>query len=145
MSGDDRASFLTIRFPMIVAVKLVFTVATLFYIAGYSMRIRNNALHQKLMGLGFACTLGIAVTLLVGVYGFDGTYSAAMWLEDMAGGAEGARAVLLTHRGVATLTLLVLIVQILAGLKRHPLHKRLFKVLIPLWIVTYVSGLVIFV
>ena len=130
---------------MIIAVKLVFTAATLCYLAGFQMRIRNNDLHRKLMALGFVLTLGIAVVLLAGVYGFNATYAPAGWLIDAVGGEAGARIVLLIHRGVATLTLIVLIVQIVAGVRRLPLHKRLYKAVIPLWLITYVSGLTIFI
>ena len=130
---------------MIVAVKLVFTLATLLYVIGFAMRIRNNALHRKLMVSGFLCTIGIAVVLVVGVYGFGGTYAPAMWLTEMTGSVGNAKIVLLVHRAVATITLVVLVVQVVTGLKRHPLHKRLFKAVIPLWTITYVSGLIIFV
>ena len=130
---------------MIIAVKLVFSAATLVYLLGLYFRRRNNALHRKLMGLGFILTLGIAIVLVVGVYGFGGTYAPAEWLVRAAGGQTGARAVLLTHRGFATLTLALLIVQIVAGMRRHPLHLRLYKAVIPTWLITYISGLIIFV
>jgi uncharacterized membrane protein YozB (DUF420 family) len=109
------------------------------------MRHRNNPLHQKLMLLGFVLTLGIAVVLVVGVYGFDATYGPAAWLVSATGSEAGARIVLITHRAVATITLVVLILQIITGLRRHPLHHRLFKAVVPLWLLTYVSGLTIFV
>jgi len=130
---------------MILAVKLVFSAATLAYAWGYCNRIRNNALHRRLMALGFVLTLGIAVTLLVGVYGFHSTYGPAGWLVDLAGGAEAARKVLLAHRAVASLTLAILIAQIALGVWRHPLHRRLFRVVAPLWLISFVTGLVIFV
>lgn len=130
---------------MIVAVKLVFTAATLCYFIGFLMRIRNNDLHRKLMALGFVLTLFIAVVLLVGVYGFSATYAPAGWLIDVAGGEAGGRTVLLVHRGVASLTFVVLIVQIASGMLRLPLHKRLYTTVISLWLISYVSGLVVFV
>ncbi len=130
---------------MILAVKLVFSIATLFFIIGYAMRWRNNARHQKLMLLGFGFTLAIAVVLLTGVYAFGASYGPANWLLELTGSVSGAKAVLLAHRGLATVTLVILIAQLVSGIRRHPLHHRLFKTVIPLWIVTYVSGLVIFV
>ena len=130
---------------MIVAVKLVFSAATLVYLLGLMVRHSNNPLHRKLMALGFLLTLGIAAVLVVGVYGFGGTYAPAQWLMRAAGGEGGARMVLLIHRGFATAALLLLIAQIVAGIKRHPLHNRLYKVVIPTWIISYVSGLFIFV
>lgn len=130
---------------MIIAVKVVFSAATLVYLLGLYFRHRNYALHQKLMGLGFILTLGIAIVLVVGVYGFGATYAPAEWLVRAAGGEAGGRAVLLTHRGFATVSLLLLIAQVVAGLRRHPLHRRLYKAVIPAWLITYISGLVIFV
>lgn len=130
---------------MIVAVKLVFSAATLAYALGLMLRHSNNRLHQMMMGLGFLLTLGIAVVLVVGVYGFGSTYAPAQWLIGLAGGEGGARIVLLIHRGFATVSLLLLIAQIVAGLRRHPLHKRLYKVVIPAWIISYISGLFFFV
>ncbi len=130
---------------MIIVVKLVFAAATLAYALGYFNRIRNNALHRRLMALGFLLTLGIAVALLVGVYGFHSTYGPAGWLVDLSGGAGPARIVLLAHRAVASLTLLFLIAQIVTGVWRHPLHRRLFRIVIPLWLISFATGLVIFV
>ena len=130
---------------MILAVKLVFSAATLAYALGYFNRIRNNDLHRRLMALGFVLTLSIAVTLMVGVYGFHSTYGPAEWLVDLAGGAGAARKVLLAHRAVASLTLAILIAQIALGVWRHPLHRRLFRVVAPLWLISFVTGLVIFV
>jgi uncharacterized membrane protein YozB (DUF420 family) len=130
---------------MIIAVKLVFAAATLAYLVGFVNRTRNNALHRRMMVLGFLLTLGIAGVLLVGVYGFHASYGPAGWLLALTGGARPAQWVLLAHRAVATLTLLVLITQILAGVRRHPLHRRLYRAVVPLWVVTLVSGLVLFV
>lgn len=130
---------------MILAVKLVFTAATLAYAAGYWFRVRNNPLHQKLMLTGFLFTLGIAVVLIVGVHGFGGTYGPAPWLVRTVGGESAAHGVLIAHRALATVTLLCLITQIVTGLRRHPLHPRLARATLPLWLLAYVTGLVIFV
>lgn len=130
---------------MIVAVKLVFTAATLVYLAGLFMRHRNNPLHQKLMSLGFVLTLGIALVLVVGVYGFGGTYSPAGWLIGAAGSETGANVVLIIHRAFASITLILVIAQIATGIRRLPLHTRLYKAAIPCWLISYVSGLFIFV
>ena len=130
---------------MIILVKLVFAAATLAYLLGYLNRVRNNALHRRLMVLGFLLTLGIAVTLLAGVYGFHSTYGPAAWLVELAGGLKPAQRVLLAHRALASVTLLLLIAQIVTGMTRHPLHRRLVHIVVPLWLVSFSSGLVLFV
>lgn len=130
---------------MILAVKIVFTLATLAYVAGLRVRHSNTALHRKLMALGFLLTLGIAVILVVGVHGFGGTYGAAPWLVALTGSERGAHMVLLVHRAFATVTLVLLITQIITGIRRHPLHGRLAPWTFGCWMVSFVSGLVVFV
>ena len=130
---------------MIVAVKLVFTAATLAYLVGFLNRTRNNPFHQKMMLLGFVLTLGIAVVLIVGVHVFGSTYAPAQWLVGLAGGDAGAKGVLIAHRALSTLTLVVLIMQIVTGWRRHPWHHRLYRAVVPLWCASYLTGLVIFV
>lgn len=130
---------------MILLVKLVFTAATLCYVLGFANRHRNNPLHQRLMIAGFLLTLAIAVVLVVGVQVFDAGYGPAGWLVRVTGGEQNARIVLIIHRLVATVALLFLIAQIVTGLRRMPLHRRLFRPVIVLWLITYASGLVIFV
>ncbi len=129
---------------MILLVKLFMSIATVFYVVGLTQRHRNNPLHRKLMLAGFGCTVGIAVVLVVGVQIFGAGYGAALWLVDLAGGEEGAGRVLIIHRIFATLTLLLLIAQIIAGLRRHPIHRRLYLAVVPTWLITYLSGMVIF-
>lgn len=129
---------------MIVAIKLVMSAATLIYAVGLVYRHRDNARHRRLMALGFAVTLTIAVALVVGVHVFGSTYGAAVWLVQAAGRA-GAETVLLVHRGVATVTLLALVAQVVTGALRHPAHGALARVTVPLWLLSYVSGMFIFV
>ena len=130
---------------MILAVKLVMTLATLFFAVGLAFPRRNNPLHRILMSAGFLSTVAIAVVLVVGVQIFGAGYEAAPWLVQVTGGVEGAARVLITHRLVATVTFFALFFQVVAGFRRKPVHTRFFKVVIPLWIITYLSGLVIFV
>ena len=130
---------------MIIAVKLFMSAATLCYLVGFLQRTRNNALHRKLMATGFALTLFIAVVLVIGVQIFGAGYSPAGWLVDAAGGMDGALSVLIAHRVLATVTLLALIAQVISGIRRLPLHHRMYKAAIPLWLITYVSGMVIFI
>lgn len=130
---------------MIFSVKLVMTLATLTYAFGYAMRHRNNSLHRKVMATGFVLTLAIAVILVVGVQVFGAGYRPAFWLVEWMGGEGRARIVLLVHRGLATVTLLLLITQVVSGIRRFPLHARLHVFTIAAWLISYVSGMFIFV
>ena len=130
--------------PLILAVKLVMTLATLCYAFGYAMRHRDNARHRLAMALGFLLTLGIAVVLVVGVQGFGATYRPAYWLVEWLGGDAPARNVLLAHRGLATVSLVLLIVQVVSGFQRRPLHRQLYPFTVTGWVASYVSGMFIF-
>ncbi len=128
----------------IALIQIFMSAATASFAAGYHFRHRNNALHRKLMLLGLLLTVGIAVVLVVGVHVFDATYGPAPWLVDLAGGEEGARVVLVLHRIFASVTLVLLLVQVVTGIRRLPLHRRLYKVVVPAWLVSYATGMVIF-
>ena len=129
---------------LLVWVRAVMTAATICFAAGLVVRRSNNALHRKLMMAGFVLTIGIAVVLVVGVNVFGESYGPADWLTALMGGEGPAGGVLIAHRIFATLTFLALLVQVLAGIRRLSYHRRLGAVVIPLWLVTYVSGLFIF-
>ena len=120
------------------------SLATLCYAFGYALRHRDNPLHRKVMTGGFVLTIAIAVVLVVGVQVFGATYRPAFWLVEWAG--EGrAYTVLLVHRAIATLTFLLLVTQVISGVRRLPLHSRLYPFTILAWIISYVSGMFIFV
>lgn len=129
---------------MIPIVKAVMSAATLCFALGYTQRFRNNALHRRLMALGFLLTLSIALVLVAGVHLFGATYGPAPWLSALLGGEGPARAVLTAHRALATVTLLALLAQVISGWRRHPLHRRLHRWVVPLWLITYASGMTIF-
>lgn len=128
---------------MIITVKIVFTVATLLFARGLWIRPKTASTHGYWMLGGLCATLGTAVVLIVGVNVYGATYSPASWLVSMAG--DHAKWVLLIHRGISTLTFVLLLIQGWAGWRRHPLHLRLYKIVIPLWLTSYLSGLTIFV
>ncbi len=130
---------------MILTVKLVMSLATLLYAFGYAMRHRDNLLHRRAMAAGFCATLAIAVVLVVGVQGFGASYRPAFWLVEWMGTEQRARLVLLVHRGFATLSLALLITQVYSGIRRLPLHRRLYPLTIGAWCISYVSGMFIFV
>ncbi len=129
---------------MIFAVKAAMTLATLCFAVGYAARQRDNRLHRRVMLAGFAFTLSIAVILVVGVHGFGAGYRPAYWLVRAAGGPERAQWVLIVHRILASVTLLALVAQVVSGLRRDPLHGRLYPYTIGLWLLAYVSGMFIF-
>ena len=120
------------------------SLATLCYAFGYALRHRNNPLHRKVMLTGFLLTLAIAVVLVGGVQIFGAGYRPAFWLVDWVGDAR-ARTVLLVHRGFATVTLVLLLTQVYSGIRRLPLHSKIYPFTILFWIVSYVSGMFIFV
>ncbi|MBI4083524.1 MAG: DUF420 domain-containing protein [Candidatus Lambdaproteobacteria bacterium] len=128
---------------MITLVKLVMSTATFCFILGYALRHRNNRLHRRWMVAGFALALAIAIVLVVGVQLFHAPYGPSFWLVELAG-ERGARIVLTCHRVLATVALLALIGQVVTGIRRHPLHRRLYRATIPLWLAAYVSGMFLF-
>lgn len=129
---------------MIVLVQAVMTAATLCFAFGYAQRIRNNALHRRWMATGIVLTAGIAVVLVIGVHVFGATYGPSPWLVDLLGSEGAAWRVLRAHRVLASVTFLVLAAQGVTGWRRHPLHRRLWRLAVPLWIASYGSGMIIF-
>jgi uncharacterized membrane protein YozB (DUF420 family) len=129
---------------MIFAVKLSMTLATLFLVAGYRVASSDNQLHRKLMILGLASFVGTAVVLVLGANVFDGTYAAAAWSVRLFG-EKGAQSLLLAHRGLAAISALLLVYQAWTGWKRRPVHLRMARLTLVLWIVSYISGCVLFV
>ena len=129
---------------MIALVQVVMSAATLAFALGYWLRHRDNLWHRRLMALGFLLTISIAVVLVAGVHVYGATYGPAGWLIGLLGGEGPARLVLIAHRGLATLTFLFLAAQVYTGWRRHPLHHRLHRAVVPLWLASYVSGLFIF-
>jgi uncharacterized membrane protein YozB (DUF420 family) len=129
---------------MIFAVKVAMTLATLCYAIGYAARRRDNRFHRRIMLVGFALTLSIAVILVAGVHGFGAAYRPAYWLVRGMGGPERAQWVLIAHRAVAAVTFVALGAQVFFGLRRDPRHLRLYPYVIALWLVTYLSGMFVF-
>ena len=130
---------------MIIAVKIVFSLATLAFIAGLRVRRSNNQLHKRFMILGFILTLSIAMILIAGVHLFNQTYGPAQWLVEISGGINQAKNVLIAHRVFSTIALLFLVTQVITGIVKNPLHRVLVKFVIPFWSISFFTGLVIFV
>ena len=130
---------------MIIAVKLVMTIATVLFALGLYQSKKNINLHRLYMKLGFLSTLSIAVVLVVGVHFFGATYGPAGWLVKVFGSESTAGIILVLHRFFATVTLGFLITQVVTGIIRHPLHLKIYRYVIITWLISYTSGLVLFV
>lgn len=129
---------------MIFAMKAVMTLATLCYAIGYASRRRNNAMHRQVMPVAFGLTWAVALLFVLALLGVGEAPKAAYWLVSAAGTPERVRWVLLLHRIIAGVALTVLTAQIVTGLRRDPLHHRLYPYAIGLWAVTYVSGMFLY-
>ncbi len=129
---------------MIFAVKLLMTLTTGFLVVGYRVAKRDNDLHKKLMVLALVGFAGTALALVVGTHVFEQTYSPAAWSVRLFG-PTGASRLLLVHRGFASISACFLIFQACTGWMKRPAHPRLGRSTLVLWVVSYVSGLVLFV
>ncbi len=129
---------------MIIAVKLVMTLATVLFALGLYQSKKNIHLHRLYMKLGFLSTLSIAVVLVAGVHFYGVTYGPAAWLVNVSGSEATAGIFLVLHRVFATVALIFLITQIVTGIVRHPLHLKIFRYVIITWVITYTSGLFLF-
>ncbi len=116
------------------------TLSVVLFLSGYFYRKRNNRLHRILMGSAVAANLLSAVFLVFSVHVL---YAGSM----IAAGFQPVFSppVVLTHRIVASLTALLMLVQAWSGITRRiALHRRLHFVFLPLYLGVYVSGLIIF-
>lgn len=129
---------------MIVAVKLLMTLATLLFVAGWTQARRDLRRHRALMLSGVLSFLGIAVVLVVGVHFFGQSYAPAAWLVG-AFGEAGAWNVLRAHRALATVSAVLLLAQAFTGWRRRPVHPRMARWTAAFWLASFVSGLAVFV
>lgn len=116
------------------------TVAVLLFGAGYMYRKQDLRRHRVLMGAGVAATLVSAVVLLVSVYVLHGGD------REAAGFLPAAPEwVILTHRIVASVTFVLMFVMVWSGAtRRRAVHVAAHRWFIPLYLVVYVSGLIVF-
>ena len=127
-----------------VLVKFLMSMATLSFAAGYLVRHKNNDRHRLLMLAGFVLTLATAAVLVTGVHLFGAAYAPAFWLVSWLGGEEPAGVVLIVHRLIATAALVLLVTQVYTGIRRLPLHAKLYRFTIAAWLISYFSGMVVF-
>jgi len=121
-------------------VDLGMTVSVLLFGTGYVFRRKNNRLHRILNGLGMACNLASAVVLLVAVHAiYGGDARAAGFVPGVPGW------VILSHRILATVTLLMMLAMGWTGIRRNrTLHIAIHRFFIPSYLIVYISGLLIF-
>jgi uncharacterized membrane protein YozB (DUF420 family) len=129
---------------MILAVKWLMTFATVLFVAGYSVASKNVQLHRRLMISGLVSFLGIAALLVLGAQVYGATYEPAAWAVRLFGG-KGSADLLIAHRVVATVSALLLLTQAWSGWKRRSIHPRMARLTLMLWLVSYVSGSLLFV
>ncbi len=116
------------------------TVAVLFFGVGYAYRKKDLRLHRLFMASGVGLTLLGALVLLVSVYVIHGGD------REAAGFLPAApNWVILTHRIIASVTFVTMFVMVWSGAtRRRSLHVTLHRWFIPLYLVVYVSGLIVF-
>ncbi len=129
---------------MILVVKCLMTFATVLFVVGYRVAGKHDQLHRRLMISGLVSFLGVAMVLVVGVHVYGATYEAAAWAVRLFGG-RGSLNLLIAHRGVATISALLLLAQAWTGWKRRSVHPRMARLTLALWLVSYISGSFLFV
>lgn len=126
---------------MIFIVKLFLTAATACLAVGYAARHRANPLHRRLMALALALAWGAAVVLVSGRAGLGLPARPAFWVLELAGGGRGAFVLTAVHQGFAAVALVVLTAQAVLGRLRHPLHRPVAWVALPLWLAVWVTAM----
>lgn len=129
---------------MILAVKILMTGATLFLLLGFRLARSDRDRHRRWMLAGLVTFIGIAVALVLGVHVFEQSYGPAVWCVRLLG-EQGAWFLLKLHRGLATLSGVLLVMKAVSGWKRRPIHPRMGSATLALWLASYASGLVLFV
>ncbi len=128
---------------MILTVKILMTATTLCFLRGFRLARSDPQRHRRWMLAGLVSFVAIAVALVLGVHVFEQSYSPAPWTVG-AFGEPGARFLLKLHRGMATVSAILLLMQAVSGWKRRPAHLKLGPATLACWLVSYASGLVLF-
>ena len=79
--------------------------------------------------------------LLVGRFGLGLPARPAFWLTEVLGSARAADIAAVVQQVLSVLALLTVSVQGALGSRRHPLHRPLAWVALPLWVLTWVTTL----
>jgi hypothetical protein len=130
---------------LIVLSKLILSAATFCFCIGYAARWRANALHRRWMALGVALVwLAVGVQVL-GRAGLGLALPPAYWLVEALGSEGAAAGAAATQQTLGLLALLLLTVQAVLGRLRHPLHRPVAMLALPLWLAVWVSALFAYV
>lgn len=110
------------------------------FLAGYGLRRRNNRQHRRLMLAAIATTSLTAVVLLIAVHAFaGGDFRVAGFFP------RAPQWVVLAHRIAAGVAFLLMFAMAWTGYRRIRVwHVRLHFVFFPLFVLVYISGLLIF-
>ena len=121
-------------------VNLGMSLAMALFLAGYAFRRRNNRLHRALMLAAIATTTLTAAALLMAVHVLSGgDFRVAGFFP------RAPHWVILAHRIAASVAFLLMFAMAWTGYRRIRLwHVRLHFVFFPLFVLVYISGLLIF-
>lgn len=126
---------------MIVALKLLLSLATASMAMGYAARHRDNFLHRRLMALGVVLGWTALPVALLGAWLFGLALRPGYWLVETLGSARAAHIATGVHQGLAIAALVTLTVQAVLGASRHPAHRLLARFAIPWWLIVYVAAM----
>lgn len=115
------------------------TLSVVAFATGYYFR-KNVARHRVWMSLGVSVNLLSAAALVISIHAFHGGDMIAAGFFPLV-----PPWAVLTHRLVASLAAVLMLAQAATGiLRKRTWHLRIQKVLIPLYLIVYISGLLIF-
>lgn len=127
---------------MTFTIKLFLSASTACLAVGYAARHRANGLHRRLMTVGIALAWGGAAVLVAGRGGLGLPLHPAYWLSDLTGSPRAVVILVAVQQAFGGLALLVLVAQGVLGRLRHPLHRPVSRVALPLWLLVWVSAMV---
>jgi len=126
---------------LIVATKLLTSAATLVFALGYAARRRSPFHHRRWMAAGLALALAAPLLVAVGEWTLDSHLRTGYWLIDLLGSRDTAQWLTLGHRVFYGTALFLLGVQAVLGSLGHPAHRLLARIVIPLWLLTWVGAM----
>ena len=119
-------------------IHLGMTISVICFAIGYYFRTSHNKVHRIVNTIGVLFNLATAVYLLVIKYLMGG-------IEENGIVPNVDDWIILTHRIFAATALILMLVMAYTGITRKAeIHKKLHIFFIPLYLVVYISGLVIF-
>ncbi|MBI3394300.1 MAG: hypothetical protein HY042_00540 [Spirochaetia bacterium] len=121
------------------AVNTGMTLSVIFFLLGYVFRYDRRK-HAVLMIAAVLSNVAAALTLLGSVYIVYGGDALAAGFRPALGPGPT-----IAHRAAAAVAFILMFVQAGSGILKKPaIHKKLYVIFLPLYIVVYVSGLFVF-